>query len=207
MHKGRRFGQTLGVQVIVDGFEWNGSPKSDSEMIIDYETKDIPESYAETKVVENNATEAKKTSRSNSIKLRDEEQSLIPQQAVDLTTSPRDLRKYHDAPYFKVQSEVDAQNLGLLHDNNTMANPFTEQLEERENVLNSNNPQEQTAINPVGVQSSGRNENWITTNTLSLREQKLQALAAMGFWNFDLNSTLLDRYNNDINQTVAELLR
>lgn len=116
-------------------------------------------------------------------------------------------------------SEVNAQKLGLLPGDKQVANPFIEPTTNTqkplENVLNINtltNPQpaSQTALNPVRVQPSdrnARNEIWISVDTLSPREQNLQALAAMGFWNFDLNSTLLERYNDDINETVAELVR
>lgn len=67
--------------------------------------------------------------------------------------------------------------------------------------------QQQVKLNSFGVKHSDINQQWIDTATLSEREQNLQELAAMGFWNFELNSTLLDLFNDDLNQTVAELVR
>lgn len=47
----------------------------------------------------------------------------------------------------------------------------------------------------------------MTTNPDTPREANLQALAEMGFWNRDLNATLLARYNDDLSRVVAELVQ
>lgn len=82
-------------------------------------------------------------------------------------------------------------------------------------VINMIKPQQvsvspnQTALNPVVAQSPGRwdNGHWVSTNPVSPMEQNLQALADMGFWNRDLNATLLARHNYDLNRVVAELVQ
>ncbi|CAH1133060.1 unnamed protein product [Ceutorhynchus assimilis] len=58
-------------------------------------------------------------------------------------------------------------------------------------------------------QSPGRwvNGHWVSANPQSPREANLQALAEMGFWNRDLNATLLARFNDDLNRVVAELVQ
>ncbi|KAK9871498.1 hypothetical protein WA026_012869 [Henosepilachna vigintioctopunctata] len=50
------------------------------------------------------------------------------------------------------------------------------------------------------------NGHWVASNPNTLRESNLQALAEMGFWNRDLNATLLARYNDDISQVISELI-
>ncbi|KAJ8933882.1 hypothetical protein NQ314_013735 [Rhamnusium bicolor] len=51
------------------------------------------------------------------------------------------------------------------------------------------------------------NGHWVSTNPATPREGNLQALAEMGFWNRDLNATLLARYNDDLSRVVAELVQ
>nr|CAI5822079.1 unnamed protein product [Callosobruchus analis] len=50
------------------------------------------------------------------------------------------------------------------------------------------------------------NGHWVSTNPNATREANLQALAEMGFWNRDLNATLLARYEDDLSRVVAELV-
>nr|CAH7758211.1 unnamed protein product [Callosobruchus chinensis] len=50
------------------------------------------------------------------------------------------------------------------------------------------------------------NGHWVSTNPNATREANLQALAEMGFWNRDLNATLLARYDDDLSKVVAELV-
>lgn len=50
--------------------------------------------------------------------------------------------------------------------------------------------------------------NWINGQRAdSTREANLQALAEMGFWNRDLNATLLTRFEEDLSRVVAELVQ
>ncbi|XP_050300721.1 uncharacterized protein LOC126739199 isoform X2 [Anthonomus grandis grandis] len=51
------------------------------------------------------------------------------------------------------------------------------------------------------------NGHWVSNNPTTPREANLQALAEMGFWNRDLNATLLARFNDDLNRVVAELVQ
>lgn len=51
------------------------------------------------------------------------------------------------------------------------------------------------------------NGHWVSTNPETPRESNLQVLAEMGFWNRDLNATLLARYNDDLSRVVAELVQ
>ncbi|KAL3275286.1 hypothetical protein HHI36_020054 [Cryptolaemus montrouzieri] len=71
-----------------------------------------------------------------------------------------------------------------------------------------------TAKNVVNMIIPPRNEHghwinghWVVTNPETPREANLQALAEMGFWDRDLNATLLARYNDDIAQVVADLIQ
>ncbi|KAG5871599.1 hypothetical protein JTB14_010723 [Gonioctena quinquepunctata] len=51
------------------------------------------------------------------------------------------------------------------------------------------------------------NGHWVSSNPTTIREANLQALAEMGFWNRDMNATLLARYNDDLSRVVAELVQ
>lgn len=51
------------------------------------------------------------------------------------------------------------------------------------------------------------NGHWVTSNAETPREANLRALAEMGFWDRDLNATLLQRYNDDLNRVVSELVQ
>ncbi|XP_074032371.1 uncharacterized protein isoform X2 [Leptinotarsa decemlineata] len=51
------------------------------------------------------------------------------------------------------------------------------------------------------------NGHWVSSNPTTPREANLHALAEMGFWNRDLNATLLARYNDDLSRVVAELVQ
>lgn len=62
-------------------------------------------------------------------------------------------------------------------------------------------------INPQQAPGQWVNGHWVSNNTQSPREVNLQALAEMGFWNRDLNATLLARYDDDLNRVVAELVQ
>ncbi|CAH1102179.1 unnamed protein product [Psylliodes chrysocephalus] len=62
-------------------------------------------------------------------------------------------------------------------------------------------------IVPQGQPGRWVNGHWISNNPDSTREANLQALAEMGFWNRDLNATLLARYSDDLSRVVAELVQ
>ncbi|KAJ8924658.1 hypothetical protein NQ315_000809 [Exocentrus adspersus] len=62
-------------------------------------------------------------------------------------------------------------------------------------------------IVPREQQGRWVNGHWVSANPETPREANLQALAEMGFWNRDLNATLLARYNDDLNKVVAELVQ
>ncbi|XP_072396375.1 uncharacterized protein [Diabrotica undecimpunctata] len=62
-------------------------------------------------------------------------------------------------------------------------------------------------IVPQGSPGRWVNGHWVSTNPDSPREANLQALAEMGFWNRDLNASLLARYNDDLSRVVAELVQ
>ncbi|XP_057653370.1 next to BRCA1 gene 1 protein-like [Diorhabda carinulata] len=50
--------------------------------------------------------------------------------------------------------------------------------------------------------------NWVNGQRVDpTREANLQALAEMGFWNRDLNATLLTRFDEDLSRVVAELVQ
>jgi hypothetical protein len=51
------------------------------------------------------------------------------------------------------------------------------------------------------------NGHWVTENPESTRAKNLCILADMGFWNVDLNATLLARYNDDVARVVSELVQ
>ncbi|XP_060535950.1 uncharacterized protein LOC132707925 [Cylas formicarius] len=51
------------------------------------------------------------------------------------------------------------------------------------------------------------NGHWVNSTPQSERETKLQILEEMGFWNRDLNATLLARFNDDVPRVVAELVQ
>uniref|UniRef100_A0A1Y1KUH5 UBA domain-containing protein n=1 Tax=Photinus pyralis TaxID=7054 RepID=A0A1Y1KUH5_PHOPY len=51
------------------------------------------------------------------------------------------------------------------------------------------------------------NGHWIGTDSNSPREKALRTLYDMGFWDRDLNATLLARYNDDIPRVISELLQ
>lgn len=51
------------------------------------------------------------------------------------------------------------------------------------------------------------NGHWVATVPDSPREANLRALAEMGFWDRDLNATLLQRYNDDLSRVVSELVQ
>ncbi|KAL1518013.1 hypothetical protein ABEB36_001699 [Hypothenemus hampei] len=72
------------------------------------------------------------------------------------------------------------------------------------NVASSAINTARSVINMIRPQTPGQ---WETTNSTSPREANLQALADMGFWNRDLNATLLARFNDDLNRVVAELVQ
>lgn len=50
------------------------------------------------------------------------------------------------------------------------------------------------------------NGHWVSLNPESTRAKNLIILTDMGFWDPDLNATLLARYDDDVNKVVAELL-
>lgn len=50
------------------------------------------------------------------------------------------------------------------------------------------------------------NGHWVTENLESTRAKNLRILAEMGFWDTDLNATLLARYKDDIARVVSELV-
>ncbi|XP_019766280.2 uncharacterized protein LOC109541765 isoform X1 [Dendroctonus ponderosae] len=66
-----------------------------------------------------------------------------------------------------------------------------------------------SVMNMIRPQSPGRwvNGHWVSSSPETPREANLQALAEMGFWNRDLNATLLARYSDDLNRVVAELVQ
>lgn len=51
------------------------------------------------------------------------------------------------------------------------------------------------------------NGHWVTTDSNSPREKALRMLYDMGFWDRDLNATLLARHNDDISRVISELLQ
>ncbi|CAH0548093.1 unnamed protein product [Brassicogethes aeneus] len=51
------------------------------------------------------------------------------------------------------------------------------------------------------------NGHWVSANADTPREANLRALTDMGFWDRDLNASLLARYNDDLNRVVAELVQ
>lgn len=51
------------------------------------------------------------------------------------------------------------------------------------------------------------NGHWFTTDSNSPREKALRTLHDMGFWDRDLNATLLARHNDDISRVISELLQ
>ncbi|RZC36635.1 uncharacterized protein BDFB_005760 [Asbolus verrucosus] len=51
------------------------------------------------------------------------------------------------------------------------------------------------------------NGHWVIDNPESIRAKNLCILADMGFWDQDLNATLLARYNEDVPRVVSELLQ
>lgn len=65
------------------------------------------------------------------------------------------------------------------------------------------------ALNMVSGKEVGRWENgrWISTNATSKREMALKALEEMGFWDRNLNATLLGRHNDDLSLVVTDLLQ
>ncbi|KAF5300975.1 hypothetical protein FQR65_LT09019 [Abscondita terminalis] len=56
-------------------------------------------------------------------------------------------------------------------------------------------------------QGRWQNGHWITTDPNSPREKALKLLYEMGFWDRDLNATLLARYNDDVQRVISELLQ
>ncbi|CAG9821727.1 unnamed protein product [Phaedon cochleariae] len=77
-------------------------------------------------------------------------------------------------------------------------------------VINRMVPQELPFLPANDVpQQPGKwvNGHWVSTNPETPREANLQALAEMGFWNRDLNATLLARYEDDLSRVVAELVQ
>ncbi|CAG9854334.1 unnamed protein product [Phyllotreta striolata] len=66
-----------------------------------------------------------------------------------------------------------------------------------------------SVMNRIVPQQPGRwvNGHWVSTDPRSTREANLQALAEMGFWNRDLNATLLARYSDDLSRVVGELVQ
>ncbi|XP_044269025.1 uncharacterized protein LOC123014155 [Tribolium madens] len=51
------------------------------------------------------------------------------------------------------------------------------------------------------------NGHWVTENPDSIRAKNLLILAEMGFWDADLNATLLARYNDDLARVISELVQ
>ncbi|KYB28640.1 hypothetical protein TcasGA2_TC003458 [Tribolium castaneum] len=51
------------------------------------------------------------------------------------------------------------------------------------------------------------NGHWVTENPDSIRAKNLLILAEMGFWDSDLNATLLARYNDDLGRVIGELVQ
>lgn len=58
---------------------------------------------------------------------------------------------------------------------------------------------------PRQEQATWEDANWSTTD--SPHKRALYTLAEMGFWDCNLNSTLLERYNYDLSRVVSELLQ
>lgn len=56
-------------------------------------------------------------------------------------------------------------------------------------------------------QGRWQNGHWVTNDPNSPREKALRVLYEMGFWDRDLNATLLARYNDDIQRVISELLQ
>lgn len=78
------------------------------------------------------------------------------------------------------------------------------------NVASSAISTARTMINQIiSPPPQGRwvNGHWVSSSPQTPREANLQALAEMGFWNRDLNATLLARFNDDLNRVVAELVQ
>ncbi|XP_018571385.1 uncharacterized protein LOC108911046 isoform X2 [Anoplophora glabripennis] len=77
------------------------------------------------------------------------------------------------------------------------------------NVASSALNTARTVFNMIVPREPGRwvNGHWVSTSAETPREANLQALAEMGFWNRDLNATLLARYNDDLSRVVAELVQ
>lgn len=65
-------------------------------------------------------------------------------------------------------------------------------------------PPSNDVLQQPGTWVNGR---WVSSKEESLREANLQALAEMGFWNRDLNATLLARFNDDLTRVVGELVQ
>lgn len=48
---------------------------------------------------------------------------------------------------------------------------------------------------------------WMPPTPEAPREKAMRTLVEMGFWDIELNNSLLNRYNNDVGQVISELIQ